>query len=469
MLADPATSAAARAGNFLELWQTGFGGHLVSALKFEWAALYTLCTILVLIGITVTAAELRRRADSAGDQDDLRRRSDQRDLLATLARAQLIINRDRLATPARFAAELAGAADGLRALLALAEQTQHATLEVAGRYDTTARELTSAVRALHGATTNMTSAAARVHVAAGDMDKSSQELRTDMRTQVAAAADRLDAAAAAARDELTAHRETGRNALEELDRQLIATLNQMTERMRVATSDLVAAGDTHAEAIRTSGEDAALHIGQSYQEAVLAATEELRKTLLAATGATQDAVTAAVTPLLAETGNLTEAIQQAQTSAAERVADASRRSEDQLDVLRASSGEVAKAAARSEKALRQHSAMLRDHVTALGDNADRISGAVDAVGTAAARQETALDRHAEALAAQVNAVRETAARMAEALDPAAQVFSALENTANRPPDSPAEHPAGGPPPPWDWAPAGEDQQDKGERDKEEAP
>ena len=131
MLADPATSAAARAGNFLELWQTGFGGHLVSALKFEWAALYTLCAILVLIGITVTAAELRRRADSVSDQDDLQRRSDQRNLLATLARAQLIINRDRLATPARFAAELAGAADGLRALLALAEQTQHATLEVA--------------------------------------------------------------------------------------------------------------------------------------------------------------------------------------------------------------------------------------------------------------------------------------------------------------------------------------------------
>lgn len=438
MLADPVTSAAARSGNFLELWQTGFGGKLIGLLKFEWAALYTLCAILVLIGVTIVTAELRRRDDEWREKQDLERETaeHQRDrdrqsmsseLLVTLARAQLIFNRDRLATPARFAAELSHAAAGLGVLLAQAEATQRSTLEVAGRYDQTARELTAAVTGLTKATSVMNAAAADVRRAADVLDSSGRELRTDVTAQVTGAAGRLEAATAAAESELLRQRELGRSTLEQLTERSAATLSDVAGRVRAATDELVAAGDAYANAIGRSGKDASEHIGRAYSEAVLASTKQMRDAVLAATeamgnavlagtAAMQESARAALTPLATESRALTQAIQQAGTSAADRVARARSEGEQRIEALRAAASEVATAATRSESALDGHSVVLREHATALQAMASQLAGALNTAGTAAAaRQETVLDRNTGVLRHHATVLQEMTAQLATEL------------------------------------------------------
>lgn len=412
MLADKATSAAAGAGNFLELWQTGFGGKLRGPLKFEWAALYTLGAIVFLIGITIVIAELRRRGDNWRDRRDRQREQtrDRRDvaacdLLAALTRAQLIFNRSRLATPTRFAAELSHAAGSLGALLAQAGETQRSTLEVAGRYDETVRELTGAVTGLSGATAVMRAAAANVQAAANVLDSSGRELRADVTAQVTGAASRLETATAAAERELARQLAAGQSTMEQLAGRLAATLAEVAERVEAATNGLAAAGDTYASAIRDSGADAALHIGQAYQEAVLASTAEMRGAVLAGTTAMRESAEAALTPLVTASEALTGTIQRAGNAG-------ERRSE----LLRASVSEAAAAAARSESALHGHADVLREHAAALQAMAGRVADALGTAGTdAAARQEAVLDGHSGVLRQHARALQEMTARLAAEL------------------------------------------------------
>jgi hypothetical protein len=413
MLEDPATAAAARAGNFLELWQTGFGGKLPAPLKFEWVALYTLCAIVLLIAVTVITADLRRREDQREDEEEHRQASERdavsQQLLAALTRAQLIINRDRLATPARFATELSTSARSLGALMGQAEKTHRATVGLAERYDQTAQQLTQAITALREATENMSAGASGVQHAANVMDASGQQLREEVRSQVLSAAKRLETATSAAEQELASQRESGRSGLVQLHERLTASLSQVADRVSVATGELVTAGDTHAHAIRTSGQEAADHIGQAYKDAVLNATTTM-----------QEAVVTTIISLVNENKVLTETIQQAQASAEDRASAARRQGEQQIAVLRDSSHQVASAVAHSDSVLGQHSTVLREHADAMHDMTGRLAGALESAGTAAAeRQETALDRQSTVMREHAAVVREMAEQVAEALDSAA--------------------------------------------------
>ena len=412
MLADPATSAAARTGNFLELWQTGFGGKLAGALKFEWAALYTLCAILTLVTITIVTAELRRREDDwrdkrDADRDAARRRQQaaSRELLVTLARAQRIFNRERLATPTRFAAELSRAAGDLGALLAQAEVTQRRTLEVAERYDQTARGLTVAVSGLSQATSVMSAAVEDVRSAANVLDTSGRELRADVTAQVTGAAERLEAATAAAESQLERQRAAGQSTSERLAERLTATLSDVARRVGAATDGLVSAGDAYARAIRDSGQQAALHIGEAYQGEVLASTASMLEAVRAGTTAMQESAEAALAPLVTASGALTEAIRQAGDAGKQRT-----------EALRASATQIATAATRSRSAFDEHSGVLREHSAALQTMVGQLTDALQAVGADVTdREKTMLDRNTDVLRQQATWLQEMTERLAAEL------------------------------------------------------
>lgn len=438
MLADPSVSAAVRAGNFLELWQTGFGGKLAGVLRFEWSALYTLCSIGALIVITIFAADLRRRQDrwqdrqdrageAAGHQREQVREETSRELLDALTRVQLIFNRERLASPARFAEELSRSADGLSELLAKADATQRSTLEVAERYDQTARELTVAIAELSRATSAMYTAAGEVRTAAEVLDSSGKELRADVTTQVITAARRLEAATVAAESELARQLAAGQVTLEQLAGRLTATLADFAGRVRAATDSLVAAGDASARATRVAGEAAAAHIGQAFHEAVLAWTAELQDAVLAGTATMRESARAALVPLITASGTLTEAIKQAGSAGEQRI-EALRVNSTLLygnsAALQATARQLAQAlgaetgaVARQEAVLTQHTSVLQEHARVFKEMTARLAeglGAVDV--TARARQEALLRGQADVLRRHAAVLRESADKLVLALE-----------------------------------------------------
>ncbi|MFI6630764.1 hypothetical protein ACIBI7_17990 [Nonomuraea fuscirosea] len=88
---------------FLEMWQQGFDGRLTAILRFDSVALATLIAIALLIAVTLLDRLLRRRDENKAESqaEELRRR-----LRAALTEATLTLGQVRLASPARFQAEL---------------------------------------------------------------------------------------------------------------------------------------------------------------------------------------------------------------------------------------------------------------------------------------------------------------------------------------------------------------------------
>ncbi|MET9509872.1 hypothetical protein ABZX62_15670 [Streptomyces flavidovirens] len=110
--ADP--KAAARP--FLQLWQSGFEGHLTGAFTFGHVAMGATVAIALLFALVLVhgfrrAAVTRREEAAQREAEQLIRR-----LVPVLTQAQLVLNVHRMASPQRFAAELTGAAATLTRL-----------------------------------------------------------------------------------------------------------------------------------------------------------------------------------------------------------------------------------------------------------------------------------------------------------------------------------------------------------------
>ncbi|WP_327045348.1 hypothetical protein OG320_27130 [Microbispora sp. NBC_01189] len=88
---------------FLEMWQQGFDGRLPGWLRFDSVAFMTLGVIGLLIVVTLVERLLRRMIEQRAEEDAAVLRSR---LLAALTRATLVLAQVRLASPARFQAEL---------------------------------------------------------------------------------------------------------------------------------------------------------------------------------------------------------------------------------------------------------------------------------------------------------------------------------------------------------------------------
>ncbi|WP_244905285.1 hypothetical protein [Streptomyces agglomeratus] len=129
--ADP--KAAARP--FLQLWQSGFEGHLTGAFTFGHVAMGATVAIVLLFALVLVhgfrrSAVTRREEHAQREADRLMRR-----LVPVLTQAQLVLNVHRMASPQRFAAELTGAAATLNRLgtkSAKAQKDLSAAAEVVG-------------------------------------------------------------------------------------------------------------------------------------------------------------------------------------------------------------------------------------------------------------------------------------------------------------------------------------------------
>ncbi|WP_169945279.1 hypothetical protein [Microbispora sp. H11081] len=95
---------------FLEMWQQGFDGRLSNWLRFDSVAFMTLGVIGVLIVVTLGERLLRRSIEQEAEEEALALRSR---LLAALTRATLLLGQVKLASPARFQAELTKSASEL--------------------------------------------------------------------------------------------------------------------------------------------------------------------------------------------------------------------------------------------------------------------------------------------------------------------------------------------------------------------
>ncbi|XVQ89155.1 hypothetical protein ACQP2K_17595 [Microbispora siamensis] len=143
---------------FLEMWQQGFDGRMPGWLRFDGVALMTLTAIGLLVAVTLSERLLHRRIEQRAEEetDALRSR-----LLTALTRATLHFGQVRLASPARFQAELTKSASEL-----------YKVSETIGRVHTqVVEELEKALTATGEATDALTAGVAQVRDAVDTLDK----------------------------------------------------------------------------------------------------------------------------------------------------------------------------------------------------------------------------------------------------------------------------------------------------------
>ena len=184
---------------FLQLWQSGFEGHLTGAFTFGHVAMSATVAIVVLF--TLVLVHGVRRSAVARREEDAERGSGElmAALVPVLTRAQLVLNQQRSGSPQRFAAELTGAAATLKGLgdkavrvhedlaaaaSAVGEAVESAERRLAG-VDTSVKPLEAAVGRVEAAVSD---GGARVRKALEDVRDASGEVRL----AVAGAGDRVE-------------------------------------------------------------------------------------------------------------------------------------------------------------------------------------------------------------------------------------------------------------------------------------
>ncbi|MFF2021776.1 methyl-accepting chemotaxis protein [Streptomyces sp. NPDC058171] len=153
---------------FLQLWQTGFEGRLTGWSTFGNVAMLATGAIVVLLVLTTVhgirrAREDRREAEAQRTADDLLAR-----LVPVLTKAQLLLNEEKLTSPARFTSELSKAAGSLGSLVR--------------RSATTQKELTAAASVVGEAVDSAEQRLAGVEAAARPLEEAAHRIETAVRT-----------------------------------------------------------------------------------------------------------------------------------------------------------------------------------------------------------------------------------------------------------------------------------------------
>jgi hypothetical protein len=132
---------------FLEMWQQGFDGRLDGWLKFDNVALMTLTAIVVLIVITFTERVMYRTEETRADQqaENLRPR-----LRAALTKATVLFGQIRLASPARFQAELTRSASEIGKVSTTVRRLQKEVVEALEKALEASQQTTDALVASAG-------------------------------------------------------------------------------------------------------------------------------------------------------------------------------------------------------------------------------------------------------------------------------------------------------------------------------
>ncbi|MBX4173789.1 hypothetical protein K3A88_01470 [Streptomyces geysiriensis] len=215
---------------FLQLWQSGFDGHLGETFRFGHVAVVGCLALFMLFVLTAVHGYRRSSAERREEQAHSKSRAALARLVPVLTRAQLSLNEHRFASPQRFAAELNSAAGRLQRMHTKAIATQEELTRAAGlvsaaadkaeqrlaqaesyvrpieqvvlRMEESVRSSGTAIEAaVQGLDDPLTQAGRRLADAVsgqtGVLDKALEELRTagdGMRDVLARAADRLETA-----------------------------------------------------------------------------------------------------------------------------------------------------------------------------------------------------------------------------------------------------------------------------------
>ncbi|MET8031067.1 hypothetical protein [Streptomyces avermitilis] len=109
---------------FLQLWQSGFDGHLGGLFRFGHVAVGGCVTLATLFVLTAVHGFRRSAAERRDEHARERTRAALTRLVPVLTHAQLLLNEQRFASPQRFAAELNSAAGRLQRMQSKAITTQ---------------------------------------------------------------------------------------------------------------------------------------------------------------------------------------------------------------------------------------------------------------------------------------------------------------------------------------------------------
>ncbi|MFD3518875.1 hypothetical protein [Streptomyces sp. NPDC058653] len=233
---------------FLQLWQTGFGGHLASSGRFENVALMAVVLISLLVVLSVWHARARSRADRAeakvnGHQEYLLGR-----LASLLTRVQLALVPHRAASPQQFTAGLSKAATRMESLASRADRSHNSLVTSAKALEDATTSLENAALALTGELPKLGTAADRIEAAVRGGQAATMQAGAENQAAAGRIADRVKAAGdtvesslkalAAAQQTLAAKSETVAQATERASKALVDSAgrtNDAVDGMREAT------------------------------------------------------------------------------------------------------------------------------------------------------------------------------------------------------------------------------------------
>ncbi|MGP3999658.1 hypothetical protein [Streptomyces sp. 8N706] len=280
----------ARGRTFLELWQTGFDGHLQAPLTFGWMALWTLLAICLVIASTVLAAVSRRRHDARVTSA---REGARRALIPLLHEAQAVLNQARHASPGRHASDFAELADAMRGTLAetrlaheVAVEAQRATRDLAQQANELYGQLDASAQALRDATKDFENAAHAVLSSTAEASGAAGRLSGAVDRHLEAVERRIDSAAASLVEQTAEAADHGRQRFTEAaahtEEQLGAIrerLSETVDALLTASGTVSSSGSGLATALMAAAEEGARHIGETYRLAVAATTVSLTGTM----------------------------------------------------------------------------------------------------------------------------------------------------------------------------------------------
>ncbi|MGW0816224.1 hypothetical protein ACWD00_23675 [Streptomyces viridiviolaceus] len=292
---------------FLQLWQSGFDGHLSGAYRFGHVAVGGCLALVMLFVLTAMHGYRRTRAERHEQLARERARAALARLVPVLTRAQLSLNEHRFASPQRFASELNSAAGRLQRMHSKAITTQEALSRAAElvseaadkaeqrlaqaeayvrpieqvvlRIEETVRDSGTAIQAaVQGLDDPLRQAGRRLADAVsgqtGVLDKALEDLRTagdDMRGVLSRAADRLETAVGDNGDRV-------RNALSEAARQVEESLTVLAASQRGFTTGTEIVADVNGRLLEGLGTvaDRTGEAAEASREALLGIEERSR-------------------------------------------------------------------------------------------------------------------------------------------------------------------------------------------------
>jgi hypothetical protein len=238
---------------FLQLWQSGFDGHLPVYERFDSVALTAVAFIGVLVLLAMWHAWARTRDEAALAEEETARAAVLAELASVLTRAQLALVRHKQTSPQRFTAELTAAAAQLRTLTDRALKTHTKLVQSADAAERAAAGLSAATDRLSGEVPALGAAADRIETAVRDAATALRDAQTRAADAIRTA---QESTTRTGQDNATAVREVGERIVQA--GQVVDTaLKQLTtvqERLAGLSGEAVRASDKASQSMVISAD-----------------------------------------------------------------------------------------------------------------------------------------------------------------------------------------------------------------------